>query len=114
MQVEAESQDWTSKIDFAIETLMGKVFNKCSKNEDKEIINKLFKCKTHLEEGQEFPVIELPNTFNLTPKLSQKWLMFVMLILFETLPVLYLQDQKTETNRSHKNPLLAQFQTFFD
>lgn len=46
----AESQDWTTKIDLVIETLMAKVYKKCTTDGDKEIIQKVFKNKTPLED----------------------------------------------------------------
>jgi hypothetical protein len=58
----AQSQDWMSKFDRIIETLLTKAYVKCEV-EQKEIIQRLFMSKAHMEEGDEFPVIELSDDY---------------------------------------------------
>jgi hypothetical protein len=50
MPGEPESQDWTTKIDMIIETLMSKVYEKCNQDGDKEIIQDVFKNKNGPED----------------------------------------------------------------
>ena len=72
MPEEAGSQDWTTKMDLVIETLMAKVYQQCTTEADKEIIQKVFKNKTPLED--EFPVIELPDDYLSKTASFLKWL----------------------------------------